>query len=78
MRISSESFSPVKQAQGTLASGQADDLTDLVYVTDHRGHGSLAKLSPYQTEHINRFGNYSLNPNRTPEPLEQHLGITPA
>ena len=37
---------------------------------------ALAKLSPYQTEHINRFGNYSLNPNRTPEPLEQHLGIT--
>jgi len=34
------------------------------------------KLSPYQTEHINRFGNYSFNPNRTPEPLEQHLGIT--
>jgi hypothetical protein len=37
---------------------------------------ALAKLSPYQTEHINRFGNYSRNPNRTPEPLEQHLGIT--
>jgi hypothetical protein len=23
---------------------------------------ALAKLSPYQTEHIHRFGNYSLNP----------------
>jgi hypothetical protein len=41
VRISSESFSPVKQAQGTLASGKVDDLTDLVYVTDHRGHGSF-------------------------------------
>ena len=39
---------------------------------------ALACFSPYQTEHINRFGNYSLNPNRTPEPLEQHLGIAPA
>ena len=36
---------------------------------------ALATLSPYQTEHINRFGNYVLNPNRTPEPLEQHLQI---
>ena len=36
---------------------------------------ALATLSPYQTEHINRFGNYSLNPNRTPEPLKQHLQL---
>ena len=35
----------------------------------------LATLSPYQTEHINRFGNCILNPSRTPEPLEQHLQI---
>jgi TnpA family transposase len=34
---------------------------------------ALATLSPYQTEHINRFGNYFLNPDRTPEPLERHL-----
>jgi Tn3 transposase DDE domain len=27
----------------------------------------LAELSPYQTEHINRFGHYSLNFSRTPE-----------
>jgi Tn3 transposase DDE domain len=48
----------------------------------HEGHAAdteaLATLSPYQTEHINRFGNYALNPSRTPEPLEQHLGIPPA
>jgi TnpA family transposase len=34
---------------------------------------ALAVFSPYQTEHINRFGNYTLNPNRRPEPLEWHL-----
>jgi TnpA family transposase len=34
---------------------------------------ALAALSPYQTEHINRFGNYTLNPNRIPEPLEWQL-----
>lgn len=33
-------------------------------------------LSPYRTEHINRFGNYMINPNRMPEPLEQHLGLS--
>jgi hypothetical protein len=26
----------------------------------------MAELSPYQTEHINRFGNYALNFSRTP------------
>ena len=26
----------------------------------------VAELSPYQTEHINRFGHYALNFNRTP------------
>jgi hypothetical protein len=36
---------------------------------------ALATLSPYQTDHINRFGNYSLNPNRIPEPLGQHLQL---
>jgi TnpA family transposase len=34
---------------------------------------ALAVFSPYQTEYINRFGNYTLNPNRRPEPLEWHL-----
>jgi len=33
---------------------------------------ALAPLSPYQTEHTNRFGNYVLN---SPEPLEQHLQV---
>ena len=30
---------------------------------------ALATFSPYQTEHINRFGLYTLNPNRIPGPL---------
>jgi len=37
---------------------------------------ALSTLSPYRTEHINRFGNYVINPNRMPEPLEQHLGLS--
>jgi hypothetical protein len=32
---------------------------------------ALSTLSPYRTGHINRFGNYVINPNRMPEPLEQ-------
>lgn len=30
---------------------------------------AIATLTPYQTEHINRFGNYIVNFNRAPEPL---------
>jgi len=30
---------------------------------------AMAALTPYQTEHINRFGSYTLNFSRTPEPL---------
>ena len=33
----------------------------------------LEVLSPYQTEHINRFGNYTVNMNRIPEPLDFEL-----
>jgi Tn3 transposase DDE domain len=32
---------------------------------------SLACLSPYQTEHINRFERYALNRDRVPEPLDR-------
>ena len=39
---------------------------------------ALATLSPYQTEHINRFGLYTLNPNRIPDPLEPYLHLRPA
>jgi len=34
---------------------------------------ALAALTPYQTEHINRFGNYTVNFSRTPEPLPSNL-----
>ena len=42
----------------------------------HGRHRGSEQLSPYRTEHINRFGNYVINPNRMPEPLEQHLGLS--
>jgi hypothetical protein len=32
---------------------------------------ALACLSPYQTEHINRFGRYALKRDRIPEPLDR-------
>ena len=35
----------------------------------------LAALSPYQTEHINRFRTYELNFDPTPEPLKPELHI---
>ena len=34
---------------------------------------AMAALTPYQTEHINRFGNYTVNFSRTPEPLPSDL-----
>jgi TnpA family transposase len=37
---------------------------------------ALSTLSPYRTEHINRFGNYVIDFNRMPEPLEQHPGLS--
>jgi hypothetical protein len=37
--------------------------------------GALSTLSPYRTESI-AFGNYVVNPDRFPEPLEQHLGFS--
>lgn len=34
---------------------------------------AMAPLTPYQTEHINRFGNYTVNFSRTLEPLPLNL-----
>jgi TnpA family transposase len=34
---------------------------------------ALAALTPYQTEHINRFGSYTVNFSRIPEPLPPTL-----
>jgi len=36
---------------------------------------ALATFSPYATEQYNRFGDYALNPNRRPEPLERYLAF---
>jgi hypothetical protein len=40
-------------------------------------HEVLAALSPYQTEHINRFGTYVLNFERTREPPAPELHNAP-
>src|SRR5688500_42323 len=37
----------------------------------------LASLSPYHTEHINRFGNYILNFARIPAPLPSQFMVPP-
>ncbi|WP_454020051.1 Tn3 family transposase [Azospirillum sp. Marseille-Q6669] len=36
---------------------------------------ALANLSPYQTEHINRFGHYTLNFARVPAPLPSQIAV---
>jgi TnpA family transposase len=36
---------------------------------------ALAVLSPYQTEHINRFGTYTLNMDRKPPKLNYHMDL---
>src|SRR4051812_29106277 len=38
---------------------------------------ALAAISPYQTEHINRYGSYKLRLDRTPEPLDEALRRPP-
>ena len=35
----------------------------------------LARLSPYLTEHVNRFGDYYLNLDRTTPAPDYHLGV---
>jgi hypothetical protein len=38
---------------------------------------ALAAISPYQTEHINRYGSYKLRLDRTPEPIGEALKRPP-
>ena len=38
----------------------------------------MARLSPYKTEHINRFGNYELQFDRIPQPITEALRLSPA
>jgi hypothetical protein len=36
------------------------------------------RLSPYKTEHINRFGHYELRFDHVPPPVTEELRLTPA
>jgi TnpA family transposase len=38
----------------------------------------IARLSPYKTEHINRFGHYDLRFDRVPPPITEELRLSPA
>jgi hypothetical protein len=38
----------------------------------------IARLSPYKTEHINRFGNYELRFDHPPPPITEELRLAPA
>ena len=38
----------------------------------------IAQLSPYKTEHINRFGHYELRFDRVPPPITEELSLSPA
>jgi hypothetical protein len=57
-----------------VAEGHAHQLIDsLVGRGGKVNVDALSRLSPYRTEHINRFRN---NYTRMPEPLEQNLGLS--
>ena len=55
------------------------NMTQALQKIQQAGHvidlAALATFSPYGTEQYNRFGNYALNPNRLPEPLELYLAF---
>ena len=38
----------------------------------------IARLSPYKTEHINRFGRYDLRFDQVPPPITEELRLSPA
>ena len=37
---------------------------------------ALALISPYLTRHVNRFGHYAMNLDRTPDPVEYELPLS--
>jgi len=37
----------------------------------------VARLSPYKTEHINRFGHYDLRFDHVPPPITEELRLSP-
>jgi hypothetical protein len=38
----------------------------------------IAHLSPYKTEHINRFGHHELRFDHVPSPVTEELRLSPA
>jgi hypothetical protein len=38
----------------------------------------VARLSPYKTEYINRFGHYELRFDHVPTPVTEELRLSPA
>ncbi|MBC7530862.1 MAG: transposase [Oligoflexus sp.] len=59
-----------------------DAMTKILDKLKTEGHDfsreALAALSPYRTEHINRFGDYTLNLERRPEPLSYGISMADA
>ena len=55
------------------------NMTKVLQQMHEEGHiidmAALATFSPYRTGQINRFGDYAINRNRKPEPLEQILSL---
>jgi hypothetical protein len=55
------------------------NMTQALQQIQRAGHpidlAALATFSPYGTAQYNRFGDYALNPNRLPEPLERYLAF---
>jgi hypothetical protein len=45
--------------------------------TLHRRRRTIARLSPYKTEHINRFGHYELRFDHIPPPVTEELRLSP-
>jgi TnpA family transposase len=54
-------------------------MTRALHEIEQEGHPidleALATFDPYRVGHINRFGDYAINPNRQPEPLERYLAF---
>jgi len=53
-------------------------LQDLVDEGDLVTPEIIARLSPYTTEHINRFGHYELHFDHVPPPVTEELRLSPA
>jgi hypothetical protein len=59
----------------TRLLGLGQDLVDEGYLVTPE---IIARLSPYKTEHINRFGHYELRFDHVPPPVTEELRLSPA